>query len=116
MKKLFSARERATQWRKLWLWLAESEKELGLTQITDEAIEDIRSHLVVSDEAFKVIAEDERISRHDVMSHIHALEKEAPAAKGILHIGATSCFVRAHLSFLLYTLPCYLCGSLLFRL
>jgi adenylosuccinate lyase len=92
MKKIFSARERSTQWRKLWLWLAEAEKELGLSQITDQAIKDIRAHLVVSDESFKVIAEEERIRRHDVMSHIYALEQEAPAAKGILHIGATSCY------------------------
>jgi adenylosuccinate lyase len=93
MKKIFSPRERATQWRQLWLWLAEAEQELGLSQITDAALEDIRSHLVVSDESFKVIAEEERIRRHDVMSHIYALEQEAPAAKGILHIGATSCYV-----------------------
>jgi adenylosuccinate lyase len=94
MKKIFSPRERATQWRRLWLWLAEAEQEVGLTQITDAALEDIRQHLVVSDEAFKVIAEEERVRRHDVMSHIYALEQEAPAARGLLHIGATSCFVR----------------------
>ena len=58
MIKLFSARERASTWRKLWLWLAEAEKELGLTQISDRAIEAIRANLVVSDESFKVIAEE----------------------------------------------------------
>ena len=93
MKELFSARNRATTWRKLWLWLAEAERELGLTQITDEAIEDIRAHLVVTDGAFKVIAEEERRRRHDVMSAVYALEQDAPAAAGIIHIGATSCYV-----------------------
>ncbi|KAF2837579.1 adenylosuccinate lyase [Patellaria atrata CBS 101060] len=93
MRKIFSARERATTWRKLWLWLAEAEKQLGLAQITDKAIEAIRTHLVVSDEAFQVIAAEERIRRHDVMSHVFALEKDAPDAAGIIHVGATSCYV-----------------------
>lgn len=92
MKKIFSSRERANQWRKLWLWLAEAEKEVGLSQITDEAIEALRANLVVSDEAFKVIADEEKIRRHDVMSHVFALEKDAPAAAGLIHIGATSCY------------------------
>jgi adenylosuccinate lyase len=65
---------------------------LGLTQITDKAIEAIRSNLVVSDEAFQVIAAEERIRRHDVMSAVFALEKDAPDAAGIIHIGATSCY------------------------
>jgi adenylosuccinate lyase len=92
-EKIFSPRERATTWRKLWLWLAEVEKELGLTKITDEAVEAIRSNLFVSDEAFQIIAEEERIRRHDVMSHIFTLEQEAPAARGLIRWGATSCFV-----------------------
>lgn len=95
MKDIFTPRQRVSTWRKLWLWLAEAEKELGVTQITDQAIEAIRSNLVVSDEAFKVAAEEERRVRHDVMAHIHALEKDAPAAAGIIHIGATSCFGRS---------------------
>lgn len=65
---------------------------MGLTQITDKAIEAIRSNLVVSDEAFQVIAAEERIRRHDVMSAVFALEKDAPDAAGIIHIGATSCY------------------------
>lgn len=92
MKKIFSLRERATTWRKLWLWLAEAEKEVGLTQITDKAIDAIRANLVVSDDAFQVIAAEERIRRHDVMSHVFALEKDAPDAAGLIHIGATSCY------------------------
>ena len=92
VKKIFSPRERASTWRKLWLWLAEAEKEVGLTQITDKAIEALRANLIVSDEAFQVIAAEERIRRHDVMSAIFALEKDAPDAAGIIHIGATSCY------------------------
>ncbi|KAG7006462.1 adenylosuccinate lyase [Physcia stellaris] len=94
VKKIFSPRERASTWRKLWLWLAEAEKEVGLTQITDKAIGALRSNLIVSDEAFQVIAAEERIRRHDVMSAIFALEKDAPDAAGIIHIGATSCYGR----------------------
>ena len=93
MKKLFSPRHRANTWRELWLWLAEAEKEVGLTQITSEALGAIRSNLEVSNEAFNVIAEEERVRRHDVMSHVYALEKDAPQAAGIIHIGATSCYV-----------------------
>ena len=58
MIKLFSSRERATTWRKLWLWLAQAEKELGLIQISDKAIEAMQANLIVTDEAFKVIAEE----------------------------------------------------------
>lgn len=94
MKKIFSARERITTWRRLWLWLAEAEKELGIIQITDEAIEAIRANLVISDEGFQVAAIEERRRRHDVMAHVYALEQDAPAAAGVIHIGATSCFCQ----------------------
>lgn len=87
MKRLFSARERASTWRKLWLWLAEAEQELGLTRITDGALTAIREHLTVTDEAFAVIRDEERIRRHDVMAHVHALERDAPEAAGIVHWG-----------------------------
>ncbi|MDI1484966.1 MAG: adenylosuccinase ade13 [Ramalina farinacea] len=90
--KIFSRRTRVSTWRKLWLWLAEAEKELGLAQITDGAIEAIRSNLIVTDESFKVAEAEEKIRRHDVMAHVFALEKDAPAAAGIIHIGATSCY------------------------
>lgn len=92
MKTIFSARERASTWRKLWLWLAEAEKELGIKQISDEAIEAIKANVTVSDEAFKVAAVEERRRRHDVMAHVYALEKDAPAAAGVIHLGATSCY------------------------
>ena len=94
MKRIFTPRERASTWRKLWLWLAEAEKELGVTQISNEAIDAMRANLVMSDEAFHVAAEEERRRRHDVMAHIYAFEKDAPAAAGIIHIGATSCYGR----------------------
>ncbi|PHH70136.1 hypothetical protein CDD80_6214 [Ophiocordyceps camponoti-rufipedis] len=93
MISIFSPRQRISTWRKLWLWLAEAEKELGLTKITDEAIDALRSSLAVGDHVFKVAADEERRVRHDVMAHIHALEKDAPAAAGLIHIGATSCYV-----------------------
>lgn len=99
MKKIFSPRQRVSTWRTLWLWLAEAEKELGVAQISGEAIEALRANVVISDEAFKVAAEAERRCRHDVMAHIQALEKDAPAAAGLIHIGATSCFGEFHGSF-----------------
>ena len=90
---IFTPRNRASTWRKLWLWLAEAEKSLGVTQISDSAIEAIRSNLIMGDAAFVTAAEEERRRRHDVMAHIYALEKDAPAAAGIIHLGATSCYV-----------------------
>jgi adenylosuccinate lyase len=66
MKGLFSARTRATTWRQLWTWLAESEKELGIG-ISDEAIAQMKANVYMTDNCFKVAAEEERIRRHDVM-------------------------------------------------
>lgn len=68
---LFSNRSRASTWRQLWLWLAEAEKELGIDQITTEALEQMRANLTISDASFKVAAEEEKIRRHDVMAHVH---------------------------------------------
>lgn len=92
MRQIFTARKRYSTWRQLWLWLAEAEKELGVDKISDEALDAMRNKLVVSDDAFKVAADEEKRVRHDVMAHVHALEKDAPAAAGIVHLGATSCF------------------------
>lgn len=92
MKNIFTPRERVSTWRKLWLWLAEAEKELGVAQITNEAIEALKANLIISDEAFQVAADKERQCRHDVMAHIYALEKDAPPAAGVIHIAVTSCF------------------------
>jgi len=92
MKTIFSARTRSSTWRQLWLWLAESQKELGL-EISDEALKQMADKLEMTDDDFKVAAEEERIRRHDVMAHVHAFGQVAPAAAGIIHWGATSCYV-----------------------
>ncbi|KAJ5363561.1 Exocyst complex protein exo70 [Penicillium cataractarum] len=91
MKYLFSPRMRFSTWRQLWIWLAESQKELGLP-ITDEAIEQMKAHATIQDDEFKVAAEEEKRRRHDVMAHVHAFGQVAPAAAGIIHWGATSCY------------------------
>ncbi|KAF2467112.1 putative adenylosuccinate lyase Ade13 [Lindgomyces ingoldianus] len=91
MKYLFSPRNRFSTWRQLWIWLAESEKELGL-DITDEAIHQMKAHQVIQDEEFTVAAEEEKKRRHDVMAHVHTFGVKAPAAAGIIHWGATSCY------------------------
>ena len=91
MQYLFSYNKKFSTWRKLWLALAESEKELGLTSITDEMISEMKEHLYDIDyEAAEVY---ERKFRHDVMAHIHAYGDKCPTAKGIIHLGATSCYV-----------------------
>ncbi|KXX74320.1 Adenylosuccinate lyase [Madurella mycetomatis] len=86
MMTIFSARERASTWRQLWVWLAEAEKELGLA-IPDEALEQMRAHVVVSDKAFAVARDYEAKFRHDVMAHVHAYGEDAPAAAGHIHLG-----------------------------
>ncbi|KAI1271082.1 adenylosuccinate lyase [Xylaria sp. FL0933] len=93
MSRLFSRRSRHSQWRRLWLLLAESERELGIETITPEALEQMRQHLEVTDHDFEVAKVEEKIRRHDVMAHVHAFGAVAPAAAGVIHYGATSCFV-----------------------
>lgn len=92
MKTIFSARTRASTWRKLWVWLAEAEKELGLG-ISDEAISQMKANIAMTDKCFDVAAEEEKRRRHDVMASVHAYGQVAPAAAGIIHWGATSCYV-----------------------
>ena len=91
MQYLFSANKKYTTWRKLWVALAESEKELGLTYITDEMIKELKDH--VEDIDYMRVNEYEEKLRHDVMAHIHAYADVCPKAKGIIHLGATSCYV-----------------------
>jgi adenylosuccinate lyase len=91
MKYLFSPRNRFSTWRRLWVWLAESEKELGL-DISDEAIAQMKAHQTIQDDEFPVAAEEEKKRRHDVMAHVHTFGLKAPAAAGIIHWGATSCY------------------------
>ncbi|TDZ23518.1 Adenylosuccinate lyase [Colletotrichum orbiculare MAFF 240422] len=93
IKKLFGARSRHSTWRQLWFWLAESQKELGIEGITDEALAQMAAHLTVTDEDFAVAAKEEKIRRHDVMAHVHAFGQVAPSAAPLIHYGATSCFV-----------------------
>jgi adenylosuccinate lyase len=91
MLTLFSPRTRFSTWRSLWIWLAEAEKELGL-DISDEAISQMKAAAIITDPEFKVAAEEERRRRHDVMAHVYTFGKAAPAADGIIHWGATSCY------------------------
>ena len=90
MIRLWSPRQKAILWRRLWVALAEAEQELGLA-ITDEQLQQMRA--AVDNIDFDAAAEYERRFRHDVMAHVHAFGDAAPAAKGIIHLGATSQFV-----------------------
>ena len=90
MQYIFSPDKKFRTWRKLWIALAETEKELGL-DITDEQIEELKAH--AEDINYDVAKEREKVVRHDVMSHVYAYGKQCPKAKGIIHLGATSCYV-----------------------
>ena len=90
MQYVFSPDKKFRTWRKLWIALAETEKELGL-DITDEQIEELKAH--ADDINYDVAKEREKVVRHDVMSHVYAYGKQCPKAKGIIHLGATSCYV-----------------------
>ena len=90
MQYIFSPDKKFRTWRKLWIALAETEKELGL-DITEEQIEELKAH--ADDINYDVAKEREKVVRHDVMSHVYAYGKQCPKAKGIIHLGATSCYV-----------------------
>ena len=90
MQYIFSPDKKFSTWRKLWIALAESEKELGLP-ITEEQIEELKAH--AEDINYDVAREREKLVRHDVMSHVYAYGVQCPKAKGIIHLGATSCYV-----------------------
>ncbi len=90
MQYIFSPDMKFRTWRKLWIALAETEKELGL-DISDEQIEEMKAH--AEDINYETAKERERIVRHDVMSHVYAYGMQCPKAKGIIHLGATSCYV-----------------------
>jgi len=87
---LFSPQFKFQTWRRLWIWLAEGEKELGLN-ITDEQIAELKAH--ETDINWEEAAAEEKRRRHDVMAHVHAYGLQAPKAKGIIHLGATSAYV-----------------------
>lgn len=90
MQYIFSPDMKFRTWRKLWIALAETEKELGLS-ITEEQIEELKAH--AEDINYDVAREREKLVRHDVMSHVYAYGVQCPNAKGIIHLGATSCYV-----------------------
>lgn len=90
MKKIFSDDRKFSTWRKLWVALAEAEQKLGL-EITNEQIKQMKQHIY--DINYDVAAAEEKIRRHDVMAHVHAYGKQCPKAAGIIHLGATSCYV-----------------------
>ena len=90
MQYIFSPDKKFRTWRKLWIALAETEKELGLN-ITQEQIDELKAH--ADDINYDVARERERLVRHDVMSHVYAYGVQCPKAKGIIHLGATSCYV-----------------------
>lgn len=90
MQYIFSPDMKFRTWRKLWIALAETEQELGLN-ITDEQIEELKAHQ--NDINYEVAKEREKVVRHDVMSHVYAYGVQCPKAKGIIHLGATSCYV-----------------------
>ena len=90
MQHIFSDDNKFSTWRKLWVALAESERELGLP-ITQEQIDELRAHIYDID--YDMAAREERRVRHDVMAHVLTYGACCPKAKGILHLGATSCYV-----------------------
>ena len=90
MDEIWSADAKYSTWRKLWVALAETEKELGIN-ITDEQIEEMKAH--INDIDYDVVAKREKECRHDVMAHVYEFGTKCPNAKGIIHLGATSCFV-----------------------
>lgn len=90
MQYIFSPDKKFKTWRKLWIALAETEKELGLP-ITQEQIDELKAN--AEDINYEVAKEREKLVRHDVMSHVYAYGQQCPKAKGIIHLGATSCYV-----------------------
>jgi adenylosuccinate lyase len=91
MLRLFSPQHKFGLWRRLWLELARAQRELGLQRITPEALQQMEAHL--DDIDFDRAADWEKRLRHDVMAHVHTFEEAAPAAKGVIHLGATSQYV-----------------------
>jgi adenylosuccinate lyase len=99
MLSLFSQRHRIETWRRLWVSLAKAESKLGLP-ITDEQISALEAH--VTDIDFDIAAAREKEVRHDVMAHVYAYGKAAPEAAGVIHLGATSCYVTDNADLVIY--------------
>ena len=99
MLRLFSSDTRYSTWRRLWLELARAEKELGLP-ISDAQLGELAEHL--EDIDYDCVREREKEVRHDVMAHVYAYGKAAPSAAGIIHLGATSCYVTDNADLIIY--------------
>jgi adenylosuccinate lyase len=100
MKYIFSPDKKFRTWRKLWIALAEAEMELGLP-VTQEQIDELKAH--ADDINYEVAQEREKLVRHDVMSHVYAYGQQCPKAKGIIHLGATSCYVGDNTDIIIMT-------------
>ncbi|MCC2165397.1 adenylosuccinate lyase [Brotaphodocola catenula] len=100
MQYIFSPDKKFKTWRKLWIALAETEKELGLP-ITQEQIDELKEH--AEEINYEVAKEREKLVRHDVMSHVYAYGQQCPKAKGIIHLGATSCYVGDNTDLIIMT-------------
>ena len=100
MQYIFSQDKKFTTWRRLWIALAEAERELGLN-ISEEQIEELKEH--VNDINYDVAIAREKEVRHDVMSHVYAYGMQCPKAKGIIHLGATSCYVGDNTDIIIMT-------------
>lgn len=100
MQYIFSQDKKFSTWRRLWIALAEAERELGLP-IREEQIEELKSH--VTDINYEVALAREKEVRHDVMSHVFAYGEQCPKAKGIIHLGATSCYVGDNTDIIIMT-------------
>ncbi len=100
MQYIFSPDKKFRTWRRLWIALAEAEHELGLP-VTEEQIEELKAHK--DDINYEVARQREKEVRHDVMSHVYAYGVQCPKAKGIIHLGATSCYVGDNTDIILMT-------------
>lgn len=99
MLNLFSAQKRIETWRRLWIALARAESKLGLP-VTEEQVAEMEAH--ISDIDFETAAAREKEVRHDVMAHVYTYGKVAPSAAGIIHLGATSCYVTDNGDMIIY--------------
>ena len=99
MLRLFSPDTRYQTWRRLWTALARAEHQLGLP-ISEEQVQELEAH--ITDIDYNLAAQREREVRHDVMAHVYAYGKAAPSASGIIHLGATSCYVTDNADLILY--------------
>ena len=100
MKYLFSPDMKFRTWRRLWIALAEAEHELGLP-VTQEQVDELKAH--GEDINYEVAEAREKEVRHDVMSHVYAYGQQCPKAAGIIHLGATSCYVGDNTDIIIMT-------------